>query len=142
MTYWSFVLRNTTQKIFDCQEVTVYLELEADRVSMAYAPLLADAGVQNIVRQEDAPITDDWVKDKKPDLIVKLTEDMATAPAVKAAMERRFPDARVYVFPAEAVQGTESRQLYWKLRLACVCYPSYYDRLDLNAVAGELGIEP
>ncbi|MDD5954390.1 MAG: InlB B-repeat-containing protein [Firmicutes bacterium] len=140
--YWSFVLRNTTQKIFDCQEVAVYLELEADRVSMAYAPLLADAGVRNIAGQEDAPITDDWVKDKKPDVIVKLAEDMATVPAVKAAMERRFPDARVYVFPTEAVQGTESRQLYWKLRLACVCYPSYYDRLDLNAVAGELDIEP
>lgn len=143
LDYWAFVLKNTTQKIFDCQEVQVYLELEADRVTMGYAPLISDVGAQNIAQQEESPLVrDDWVQDKKPNLIVKLTDDLATAAATKSAMERRFPDARVYVFPVEASEGTEAEQLYWKLRLAALCYPSYYAHIDMNAVASELGIEP
>ena len=56
-------------------------------------------------------------------------------------MERRFPDARVSVFPVEAAEGTEAQQLYWKLRLAALCYPSYYYEIDMTTVARELGVE-
>lgn len=140
--YWSFVLENTTQKVFTCQEVSVYLELEANGVTMVYCPLVADSGTRNIAQYEvNAVVSDDWVKEKKPNLIVKLTENMGSAEAVQTAMERRFPDARVYVFPTAAVEGTEAQQLYYKLRLAAICYPEWYYDIDMMAVAAELGVE-
>lgn len=142
MDYWAFVLENTTQRIFDCQEVRVYLELMADRVTMLYAPLISDVGAQNIAREEDGPLVSDaWVKDRKPNIIVKLTEDMSTAAATKSAMERRFPGFRVYVFPVEAIEGSDAEQLYYKLRFASLCYPQYYYEMDMRAVARELGVE-
>ena len=141
--YWAFVLQNTTQKVFTCQEVSVYLELEAKGTTMVTCPLISDTGSKNIAQYGgDGFVTDDWVKEKKPDVILKLTDNMASAGATKAAMERRFPDARVYVLPVEAVEGTEAEQLYWKLRLAAQCYPAYYTEIDLSAVAKELGVEP
>lgn len=143
MDYWAFVLKNTTQKIFDCQEMKAYLELEADGVTMAYAPLISEAGAQNIASGEaDTPVVDRWVMEKKPNLIVKLTNNMAAAEAVKTAMERRFPGTRVYVFPAEAINGTDGEQLYYKLRFAALCYPAYYTEIDLSTVANELGVTP
>lgn len=140
--YWEFVLENTAQKVFTCQEVSVYLELETDRTTMVYCPLISDTGARNIARYEaDGEVTDDWVKAKKPNIIIKLTDTMATAGAAKAALEQRFPDSRVYVLPAQATEGTEAEQLYWKLRLASLCYPAYYYEIDLGTVAKELGVE-
>ncbi len=66
---------------------------------------------------------------------------MATAEATQAAMVRRFPGSRVYVFPAEAIDGTDAEQLYYKLRFAALCYPEYYYEIDLSAVAKELDVE-
>lgn len=141
-SYWSFVLENTAQQVFDCQKISVYLELEANGSTMIYCPLISDTGSQNIARYGDSEVvSDDWVREKKPNVIVKLTDNMASAAAIKDAVEQRFPNARVYVFPAEAVEGTEAEQLYYKLRLAALCYPSYYYEIDMRAVAGELGVE-
>lgn len=142
LSYWAFVLENTTQKVFTCQEISIYLELEAKGSTMVYCPLISDTGSKNIAQYaDDAVVSDDWVKEKKPNVIIKLTDNMASASAAKTAMERRFPDSRIYVFPAQAVEGTEAEQLYWKLRLASLCYPEYYYEIDLSAVAVELGVE-
>lgn len=139
--YWAFVLENTTQKVFTCQEVSVYLELEAKGNTLLYCPLIDHIGAVNIA-QDDAFVSDDWVKEKKPNVIVKLTDNMATAAATKSAMELRFRNSRILVLPVEAVEGTETEQLYWKLRLAALCYPAYYYEIDMNTVANELGVEP
>lgn len=140
-SYWAFVLKNTTQKIFDCQEIKVYLELEANGATMSYAPLIEDIGAQNIARNaETAAVSDNWVLEKNPNVVLKLTDNMATASATQAALEGRFPDVRTVVFPLEAVEGTEAQQLYWKLRFAALCYPAYYDGVDMSVVAQELGI--
>lgn len=141
LAYWEFVLENTTQKVFTCQEVSVYVELEANGTTIVYCPFVSDTGAKNIAKYEDdAFVTDAWVKEKKPNVIVKLTDNMGTAEATQTAVERRFPDARVYVFPVEAVEGTEAQQLYYKLCLAALCYPEYYYGIDMNAVAAELGV--
>lgn len=140
-SYWTFVLENTAQKVFTCQEATVYLELEARGSTVSYSPFIADTGSQNIAQYEESSlVSDDWVKEKKPNVIIKLTDNMATAPAAKSAMERRFPDERIYVFPMEAVEGTEAEQLYYKLCLAALCYPAYYEDIDMASVAEELGV--
>lgn len=139
--YWAFVLKNTTQRVFTCQEAAVYLELEADGTTMVVCPLISDTGSKNIAQyEENGFVSDDWVKGKHPDMIVKITGQMGTAEVTQTAMERRFPDARVYVFPVEAVEGTEAEQLYFKLWLASLAYPAYYDELDLETVARELQV--
>lgn len=141
LAYWEFVLENTTQKVFTCQEVSVYVELEANGTTIVYCPFVSDTGAKNIAKYEDdAFVTDAWVKEKKPNVIVKLTDNMGTAEATQTTVERRFPDTRVYVFPLEAVEGTEAQQLYYKLCLAALCYPEYYYEIDMDAVAAELGV--
>ncbi len=139
--YWAFVLENTTQKVFTCQEVSVYVELEANGTTMVYCPMIADTGSKNIAQNEkDGFVTDDWVKEKKPNIIIKITDHIGTAQAIRTAVERRFPDSRVYVFPVEAVDGTEAEQLYYKLCLAALAYPEYYYEMDLDDAAKELGV--
>lgn len=143
LAYWAFVLENTTQKVFTCQEVSVYLELEGNGITMIHCPFVSDTGSKNIAQYEDSAfVSDDWVREKNPNLIIKLTDNMAAVAAVKSGMERRFPDAPIYVFPVEAVEGTEAEQLYWKLRLAALCYPAYYYEIDMGVAAHELGVEP
>ena len=140
--YWGFILENTTQRVYTCQEVSVYLELEANGSTMAYCPLISDTGSGNIARYEESGmVTDDWVREKKPDIIIKLTDSMATAEVVQTAMERRFPNSRVYVFPTTAVDGSEAEQLYYKLWLAAICYPEWYHGIDMAVVSAELGVE-
>lgn len=139
--YWAFVLENTTQKVFTCQEVFVYLELAADGATQSYSPLLADIGAGNIAeKEEDGIVTDQWVLAKKPSKIIKIAEDMSNAEVIQTTVERRFPGCRVYVFPKEALDGSEAEQLYYKLRLAALCYPQYYWELDMEKVASELGV--
>lgn len=141
LDYWAFILKNTTQKVFTCQEVSVYLELEANGTTMVHCPLVSDTGSKNIAMYESSGfVSDNWVKEKKPNIIIKLTGNMGTAEATQTAMERRFPDAKVYVFPLEAAEGTEAEQLYYKLRLAAICYPEYYYELDMGLIASELGV--
>ena len=140
--YWAFILKNTTQKIFDCQELKIYAELEAKGSTLIHTPLIADIGAQNVAEKSDAFfVSDDWVADRKPNVVVKLTDDMASAEAIQTAVEQRFPNARVYVFPMEAIEGSDAEQLWYKLRLAALCYPNYYAEIDLGVVAEELGVE-
>lgn len=142
LAYWSFVLENTAQKIFTCQEVPVYLEMEADRTTMPYCPLITNTGAKNIAQDlESGIVSDDWIREKNPGVIVKLTGTMSTAEATQTAVERRFPGTKVYVFPEAAVDGSEAEQLYYQLCLASICYPAWYYDIDLDAAAAELGVE-
>lgn len=137
--YWTFFLKNTREKLYTCQEVSAYLEGATQGTAMSSCDLLTDAGVGNIV-SEDAAVSDDWVKGKKPDVIVKLTEHPRTAQAVKTDMEQRFPESRVLVFPLAAIAGSPEEQLYYKLCLAEICYPQFFEDVDINAAARELGV--
>ena len=140
--YWAFILKNTTQKIFDCQEMKVYVELEAKGSTLLHTPLIEDIGAQNVAKSaESSIVSDTWVTDRKPNVVVKITDNMASAEAIQTSVEQRFPNAKVYVFPLEALEGSEAEQVWYKLRLAALCYPSYYAEIDLGAVAEELAVE-
>lgn len=140
--YWLFVLENTTQRIFSCQETFIYLEREADGVTMPHCPLIDMTGSQNIAKNRDDPHVDDaWVKEKKPSVIIKITDNMGSAEAVQSNAENRFPGKTVLVFPAEAVDGTDAEKLYYALTLAQILYPEYYYEIDMDTVAAELGVQ-
>lgn len=142
MEYWGYVLKNTTRKIFTCKEVWIYLELEADGVTQPHSPLISHTGSRNVAEnREDSHVTDDWVAEKNPGVIVKIASDTGSREAVRAEVENRFPGKQVYVFPPAAVDGTEAEKLYYALTLAKGLYPEYFYEVDLDAVAKELGVD-
>lgn len=141
LDYWAYVLENTTQKIFSCQETFLYLELEADGVTIRDCGLISRTGSQNVAQNREDPHVDDhWVLEKNPAVIVKITADIGAAEAIQTAVEDRFPGKQVLVFPTAAVEGSEAEQLYYALTLATLLYPEYFYRVDLDAAAGELGV--
>ncbi len=88
--YWSYVLENTT---------------------LLYAPLISDTGSINIAEKESSVVvTDNWVKSKKPNVVIKLTDHTGSAEATKSAMQKRFPDAKILVMPVAAVEGSDAEQ--------------------------------
>ena len=84
---------------------------------------------------------DNWVKEKYPGVILKITENMGAAEAVRTNMETRFPGKRIYVFPSAAVDGTDGEKLYYAIALAKQLYPEYFYEIDLNTVAAELAVQ-
>lgn len=142
LDYWAWVLENTTQKIFSCQETFLYLELEAQGVTMQHCQLIDSTGSQNVAKnREDPHVDDNWVKEKNPGVILKITENMGAAQAVRTNMETRFPGKRIYVFPSAAVDGTDGEKLYYAIALAKQLYPEYFYEIDLNTVAAELAVQ-
>ncbi len=143
LAYWSFVLENTTQQIFSCQETAVYLELEGRGQTRRDAALIAATGSQNIAQnREDPQVTDDWVLERKPNVVVKLTADLSAAHALEQELSARFPGCRILVLPLAALEGSEAEQLYYQLSLAKTLYPDWYLNVDLAVAARELGVEP
>lgn len=141
LDYWTFVLKNAKERLYTCQEVSAYLELETPGATLAECGLLTDAEVGNIgEKQEETSVSDDWVMGKKPDLIVKLIEDMTSAQAVKSSLEQRFPGKTVAVMSMAALEGSPEEQLYGRLRLAALCYPELFAGVDLDAAGAELGV--
>lgn len=141
LDYWTFVLKNTKEKLYTCQLVTAYLEPEVQGTTLVNCDLLTDAGAENIGADlEENQVSDDWVAGKKPNIVVKLTGNMGSAQGVLEAMEQRFPMAHVAVFPVEALEGGPEEQLYYKLYLAKLCYPQLLEDVDMAAVARELGV--
>ena len=140
--YWLFVLENTTQKIFTCQETFIYIELEADGVTMAHCSLIDMTGSQNVAQNREKPhVDDDWVREKNPGVILKITDNMGSAEAVQTAVENRFPGKRVLVFPTAAVDGSDAEKLYYALMLAQILYPEYYYEISMDTVGAELGVQ-
>lgn len=138
--FWSFTLRNKTQQVYMCQEISVYFELEQDHVTQQNTPLISATGSTNIAaNRSDPSVTDDWVLEKNPQVVVKVTGSMGSAAAVKATMAARFPDQDIIVVSSSALNGGPA-MLYTQLALAKRLYGDWYTDVDLSVVAAELGI--
>lgn len=139
--YWTFVLTNTTQQIYICQQVSIYLEYDEDNVTTTWCSLISDTGSFNIAYQvSDTTVTDDWVLAKKPGCVVKCVGDMSAAASYYSAVADRFPGKKIAVVPAEAVYGSESQKLYYELCLAKFLYAEWYSDVDLEKAGTELGV--
>lgn len=138
--YWSFVLENTTEQVYSCQQRSVYLEFDADNVTTNYCALISATGSYNVAQnREDMNVTDEWVMEKGPDVIVKVVSDMGAAAASYGAMTARFPGCRVLIVPGEAVYGSATQTLYYQLCFGKLLYPEWYAEVDTAVVAAELG---
>ena len=141
--YWSFILENRVQQIPQCRRVVVYLERVASRKTYIKNSFLTDAGAINpSLGLTENKVTDEWINEQQPYIIIKLTYSMSDAMLDKMAMLKRFADAEIYIFPTAAIDGKQESQLYYRLQLAKLLYPEYFEDVDLATVKKELGISP
>lgn len=139
--YWSFFLENTTQQVYSCQQKSVYLEFDEDNVTTNYCSLISATGSYSVAQnREDMNVTDEWVLEKNPDVIVKVVSDMGSAGAVYNAMSARFPGYRVLVVPGAAVYGSAAQMLYYQICFGKLLYPEWYTEADIATVGAELGV--
>ena len=81
--YWTFFLENTTQKIYACQQMTVYVEFE-DHVTASWCSLISGTGSFNVAQNREDPNVDDaWVLEKNPHVILKITDNMGRLPGFR-----------------------------------------------------------
>lgn len=138
--YWSFTLENKTQQLYLCQQSAIYFETETDHVTQINCPLITSTGSQNIAaNRDDANVTDDWVKAKRPAVVIKCVSSAGKAQTEAAAVAARFPEQKIIVVTRQAVSGDEASILYARLALAKKLYPDWYTDVDLAVVAQELG---
>lgn len=143
LAYWTYVLHSRVQTIPQCRRVVVYLEKTSNYKTFLDSAFLSDAGAINPAeRLENEVVTDAWIRSANPYIIIKLTADIYMGLVNKTAMQRRFSDLEIYIFPVTAVNGIEEAQLYYRLQLAKILYPEYFADVDLEAVAEELQINP
>ena len=138
--YWSFFLENTTQKIYACQQVSVYAEFE-DHVTASWCSLISRTGSFNVAQnREDPNVTDEWVLEKDPDVLVKFTGDMGNAAGIYEAMAARFPGRRILVVPSAALYGSDAQQLYFAICFGKLLYPDWYREAEPEKVGAELQV--
>ena len=141
LAFWSFTLRNKTQQVYMCQQVSVYFELEQDNTTRQSCSLITATGSLNIAaNRTDPAVTDDWVQGKKPQVVLKCTGDLSNAAAVKADVQGRFPDQAVVVISQAALGGDTPSAIYAGLAFAKQFYPDWYTDVDLALAAQELGV--
>ena len=139
--YWSFMLLNTTQKMYDCYQKTVYFEFESDNVTTNSCALISDTNCVNIAYAvSDLNVTDDWVNIKSPGVIIKCIDSMGSASDYYSRTSARFPASDILVISSDAVYGSAEQILYCKLHLANFLYPEWFSDVDLSLVSSELNI--
>ena len=139
--FWSFTQKNIGERMYSCQQKSIYIEFEADDVTERYCTLISNTRSQNAAaNREDMNVTDDWVVSKNPDVIIKCVGNMGDCTAFYNAVSSRFPGYRVLVVPSAAVYGSDAQRLYYELYLGKMLYPDWYDDVDIGTLGAELGV--
>lgn len=93
-----------------CQQVGIYYEGETEHVTDKTCPLVSSSGSFNIAENRDDPnVTDDWVKTKKPDVVLKCVASIGDAPSAYSSMSARFPDQKIIIVTSDAVRAIVPR---------------------------------
>lgn len=140
--YYSFVLQNTVQQMYSCQQKAVYYEEETAHVTSNYAVLITETGSYNVasnLSSDALTVTDDWVMAKGAGVILKCVSPSAFS-AAYSEMCSRFAGKQIIVVSSQAVYGTPSQVLYGQLYVAKLLYPDWYADVDMRTAAAELGI--
>lgn len=139
--FWSFTRQNIGERMYSCQQKSIYIEFEEPDVTVKYCTLISNTHSQNVAaNRDDMQVDDDWVRGKNPNVIIKCVGNMGNAAAYYSEMSARFPGYRILIVPSAAVYGSSSQQLYYELYLGSLLYPEWYDEVDIGAVGAELGV--
>ena len=140
-SYWKFKLDNTVESIYPCQQKSIYLEFDADNVTTKNCSLILNTGSFNIAeRVNSINVTDEWVGEKNPDVIIKCVSNYGSASSYYNSISERFPEKRVIVISNEAVNGSAYQRLYYDLYLAKALYPDWFTGVDMPKVGSELNV--
>lgn len=141
--HWTHILQSRVAQIPQCRREVVYLERTVGTKTYLTSDFLDAAGAINPAADlTDYKVTDEWIRSVNPYIIIKLTKDIKMGLVEKIGVLRRFPDQEIYIFPRAVVTGGEKSQLYYRLQLAKILYPEYFEDVDLTIVASELEIKP
>ena len=143
VAYWAYFLQQRVSTIPQERRVVVYMEKSSNYTTFTYSDFLSDVGAINPAEgRKNETITDDWVLSVDPYIVIKLTPDIYMGAVTKVAMQRRFPNLPIYIFPSASVNGSEASQVYYRFQLAKILYPEYFEDVNLKALAKEFGISP
>lgn len=99
MTYYSVLLRDRMDSLFECQRLTVYWETKEDHVTVfktsSEHSLILDAGTYDVsarLLESNLRVDDGWIGRKNPGIIVKVTDRSVLGTGVVSADNAR----RVY----------------------------------------------
>lgn len=139
--YWSYILANDIQQMYSCQAKSVYVEF-GDHETKTYCSLLDKTESYNIAanRGDDTTVTDEWVNEKNPNVVVKFVNSMGNAASSYSEMASRFPGRQVLVIPTDAIYGSDSQQLFYTLSFGKLLYSDWFENFDVDKAASELGI--
>lgn len=139
VAYWSGYLQNAP--IYECQILRVYIEYDEDHVTTSYSPLISMTQSINAARTfSETHTTDAQVRAAAPAAIVKCVSNMGNAAQYYSDMSARFPGKKIFVLPQSAEWGSSAQKIYYALYLAKLLYPEALGHLDMNYVAGDLGV--
>ena len=164
MRYYSVLLRDRTESLYECKRVNIYLETARDHVTIHKTSpehsLIADAGAYDVSARllaENLRVDDGWVVRKNPQVIVKLTDpgtlgngaaDTARAKALLGEMVSRegwsgidaVKNRRVLLI-SEEMTGAPHLRLAAALIIAKCAYPDLFDGLDIDEATEQLARE-
>lgn len=139
--YWSFILENDIQQMYSCQSKSVYIEF-SDHETTTWCSLLDATDSYNVAcnRGGDTIVTDEWVNEKNPDVVIKCVSNMGNAGGYYNEMSARFPGRRVLVVPTDALYGSDYQILFYTLQFGKLLYPDWFTNVDVDTASAELGI--
>ncbi len=137
--YWSSARQSMYESMYACQVVDCYIEFE-DHQTVTSCELLAKAKIGNCARNRgnSTTVTDEWVEERNPKVIVKCTNK--NPDTVMSEMHERFPGRRIIVVPEAAAYGDDHERLFYTLCLGAVIYPDWFGTLDINKAGEELEV--
>ena len=164
MRYYTALLRDRTESLYECKRVNIYLETARDHVTIHKTSpehgLITDAGAYDVSARllaENLRVDDGWVMRKNPQVIVKLTDpgtlgksaaDTARAKALLGEMVSRegwsgidaVKNRRVLLI-SEEMTGAPHLRLAAALIIAKCAYPDLFAGLDIDEATGQLAQE-
>lgn len=139
--YWSFVLANDVQQMYSCQAKSVYIEFD-EHETTTWCSLIDATRSENIAanRGDGTTVTDEWVNEKNPDVVVKVANNMGNAGSYYSEMTSRFPGRQALIVPSEAIYGSDTQKLFYALSFGKLLYGDWFSNFDADTAASELGV--
>ena len=155
LTYYSVLLRERTESLFECQRLNVYWETSADHMTVHKSSpehvLILNAGAYDVsarLLEKNLRVDDGWVGRKNPDVIVKAVDGSVLGTGVHSASSAQkvysgllsregwraisaVREERVLLLSEEVMQ-TPYLQLFAELAVARTAYPDRMADVDLD----------
>ena len=155
LMYYTVLLRERTESLFECQRLNVYWETADDHVTIHKSSpehsIILNAGAYDVsarLLEENLRVDDGWIGRKNPDAVVKMADSGVLGTGIQfTAAARRICDAmasrngwrsmeavrngRILVLSGELMQ-TEYLRVFAALAVAKSAYPDLMADVDLD----------